>query len=124
MATKDIFHQVVKNALQVETYRRCIQELIREYGKHKSPHEDIEAQVIFDQEHDHYQLVNVGWRNKRRVYGCVLHIDIKDNKIWIQHDGTEIGVANELVALGVPKDDIVLAFHSPYKRQFTDFAVN
>jgi hypothetical protein len=30
---------------------------------------------------------------------------------------------NELVQLGVPKDYIVLAFHSPYKRQFTGFAV-
>jgi hypothetical protein len=52
-----------------------------------------------------------------------LHLDIKDGKIWIQHDGTEIGIANQLVALGVPKSDIVLAFHSPFKRQFTEFAV-
>jgi hypothetical protein len=40
----------------------------------------------------------------------------KDGKIWIQHDGTEIGIANELVKLGVPKDDIVLAFHEPFVR--------
>ncbi|HDN27464.1 MAG TPA: hypothetical protein ENG03_10300 [Thioploca sp.] len=33
--------------------------------------------------------------------GCVLHIDIKDGKIWIQHDGIEVGIANELIALGV-----------------------
>lgn len=45
--------------------------------------------------------------------GCVLHLDIKNSKIWIQHDGTEIGIANELVKLGVPKEDIVLAFHEP-----------
>jgi hypothetical protein len=32
-------------------------------------------------------------------------------------------MANELVALGVPKEDIVLAFHAPYKRQYTGFAV-
>jgi hypothetical protein len=41
-------------------------------------------------------------------------------KIWIQSDGTEIGVANELVEAGVPQQDIVLAFKSPFKRQFTD----
>jgi len=28
-----------------------------------------------------------------------------------------------LVAAGVPKEDIVLAFKAPYVRQFTDFAV-
>jgi hypothetical protein len=52
-----------------------------------------------------------------------LHLDIKDGKIWIQHDGTEIGIANELVKLGVPKEDIVLAFHEPFVRPYTGFAV-
>jgi hypothetical protein len=52
----------------------------------------------------------------------VIHVDIKDGKIWIQCDFTEEGVANELVELGVPKTDIVLGFRSPYVRQFTDFA--
>ena len=45
-----------------------------------------------------------------------MHLDIIDGKIWIQHDGTEIGVANELVEMGVPKEDIVLAYHPLYKR--------
>ncbi len=53
----------------------------------------------------------------------VLHLDIKDSKIWVQHDGTEIGFADELVKLGVPKEDIVLAFHEPFVRQYTGFAV-
>ena len=53
-----------------------------------------------------------------------MHMDIKDGKIWIQHDGTEIGVANELVELGVPKEDIVLAYHAPYQRVYTGFAEN
>jgi len=30
-----------------------------------------------------------------------LHIDIIDQKIWIQQDGTETGIANELVNLGI-----------------------
>lgn len=46
-------------------------------------------------------------------------MEIKDGKIWIERDGTEIGVANELVEAGVPKQDIVLAFKAPYKRKFT-----
>jgi len=25
--------------------------------------------------------------------------------------------------MGVPKEDIVLAYHAPYKRKFTEFAV-
>ncbi len=56
------------------------------------------------------------------VYGTIIHVDIRDGKIWIQRDFTEEGVASELVDLGVPKTDIVLGFKPPYMRQFTDFA--
>ena len=79
---------------------------------------------MFDTERDHDQVMNVGWENKRRIYGCVVHLDIKHGKIWIQHDGTKIGIADELLKIGVPKKGIVLAFHPPYRRQFTGFAVN
>ena len=108
---------------KVDEYRDYIKRILTEFSNYKSLNEEVEAQTIFDTENDHYQLVHVGWRNKRRIYGCVLHVDIKDNKIWIQHDGTEIGIAGELEKLGVPKSDMVLGFHAPYKRKFTDFAV-
>lgn len=107
----------------IEQYREYIQTLLKEYGSHKSGDEDVESQIIFDTERDHYQVVHAGWHGMRRVYGCILHLDIKDGKIWIQHDGTEGGIALELVDLGVPKQDIVLAFHAPYKRKFTEFAL-
>ena len=56
------------------------------------------------------------------VYGTIIHVDIRDGKIWIQRDFTEEGVASELVDLGVPKTDIVLGFKPPYMRQVTGFA--
>jgi hypothetical protein len=31
------------------------------------------------------------------------------------------GIANRLVAMGVPNQDIILAFHEPNVRQYTDF---
>ena len=33
-------------------------------------------------------------------------------------------VADELVAEGIPREDIVLGFHPAEVRQYTDFAVN
>ncbi|MDD1428313.1 XisI protein, partial [Dolichospermum sp. ST_sed9] len=45
-------------------------------------------------------------------------------KIWIQHDGTEVGIATLLLEKGVPKEDIVLGFHSPDMREFTEFATH
>ena len=35
----------------------------------------------------------------------------------------EVAIADQLAELGVPKQDIVLAYHSPMMRQYTEFAV-
>jgi hypothetical protein len=104
-------------------YGELIQEIVREYGNCKPSYGDVEVETIIDPLQGHYQLMTIGWNGQRRIHGCLLHVDIKNGKIWIQYDGTEEGIANRLVAAGVPKDEIVLAFHSPFKRRFTDFAV-
>jgi len=66
--------------------------------------------------------VTVGWDGDRRIYYVLAHVEIVDGKVWIQHDGTEDGVATELVAAGVSKSDIVLGFHEPEIRPYTEFA--
>ncbi|MEC4884938.1 MAG: XisI protein [Scytonema sp. PMC 1070.18] len=110
--------------MAIEQYRQYIRYLLSERQKRASMsrnYEEYEVQTIFDEQQDHYQLLYVGWRGNKRDFGCILHLDIKDGKIWIQHDGTEVGIANQLVEMGVPKQDIILAFHEPYIRQFTEF---
>ncbi|HAA27288.1 MAG TPA: XisI protein [Cyanobacteria bacterium UBA8553] len=110
--------------MAVEQYRQYIRQLLSERAKRASKQRnapEYEVQTIFDSEQDHYQLLYVGWRGYKRDFGCILHVDIKDGQIWIQHDGTEEGLANRLVEMGVPKQDIVLAFHEPEVRQYTGF---
>lgn len=41
---------------------------------------------------------------------------------WIEENWTEDGIATELLAAGVPKDEIVLGFHHPTMRQYSEFA--
>ena len=108
---------------KIDQYRHHVRAVIERHAQHRPAYGDVELQTIFDTERDHYQLVHAGWHKNRRKYGCLIHIDLKNEKIWIQQDGTEIGVANELVALGIPKEDIVLAYQPPYKRPYTEFAV-
>ena len=108
---------------KLEQYRNAIRQIILNHQQLGTSQPGVASQTIFDAEHDHYQLVNVGWHNDRRIYGCVLHLDIQDGKIWIQHNGTEFNIADELAAQGVAKTDLVLGFQSPFKRQFTEFAV-
>ncbi len=111
--------------MAVEQYRQYIQDLLTERAQRSANQykniEEYEVETLFDTDRDHYQLLNVGWHQNRRSFGCILHLDIRKGKIWIQHDGTEEGIANPLVELGVPREDIVLAFHEPGVRQYTDF---
>jgi hypothetical protein len=104
-------------------YRSYIKQILNYHSQFKSSYGEIDEYVFFDEERDHYQLFSSGWDNRRRVFGCTIHIDIIDGKIWIQHDGTEVGVANELFDLGVPKQEIVLAYQMPNSRKLTEFAV-
>ena len=108
---------------KLEKYRNYVQEILEKIGSQKSIPEEIEGEIIIDRQRDHYLLVNVGWQEQKRTYGSSVHIDIKDGKIWVQRDMTDFGIVDRLLEQGIPKEDIVLAFHPPYKRQLLDFAV-
>jgi len=103
-------------------YRRIIRRLIEESAEIQPSVGDVQVEAIFDESNDHYELLYSGWDGHRRIHGSVLHLDIRGGKIWIQHDGTYDGIANDLVEAGVPRDRIVLAFKPPDVRQYTGFA--
>ena len=107
----------------LDTYRRIIEDILTEHTRIPYAYGDIKTEVVFDRAHDRYLLINVGWQNGRRVHGSLIHIDIIDGKLWIQRDGTEHGIAKELVQAGVPKQHIVLAFRPADVRQHTEYAV-
>ena len=104
-------------------YREFVKQIIKKHNQYKPSYGEIEQYTIFDELGDRYLLMSTRWHKHYRMYGCLIHIDIKDGKIWIQYNGTETGVAKELLEFGVPKQDIVLAFHSPAARKHTEFAV-
>jgi XisI protein len=109
---------------QSEKYRSIIRQLLTQYAAYKPCHGDIETQTLFDCEHDRYQVVSVGWDNKQRVYGCSMHLDLKDDKIWIQINNTELDIGQDLVDRGVPKQDIVIGFQPPSIRKFSGYAIS
>ena len=79
--------------------------------------------LIYETCFDHYQFMRVGWQGLSRVYHTVFYFDIKDGKIWLQQNTTDSDVGQELVEMGVPKKDIVLGLHPPYKRPYTGYGV-
>ena len=112
--------------------REIIEKLLTEYvdflgGNNLAVQPSTERtniELILDRENNRYLLVETGWVKGRRIYDVLIHIDIIDNKLWIQQDGTEEGVADELVNMGIPQENIVLAYKSLSRRQVTEFAVS
>ncbi|WP_310587671.1 XisI protein [Fibrella rubiginis] len=78
---------------------------------------------MIDTERDHYQILTIGWEDGKRVYYPIFHLDIRNDKIWVQEDATDYDLVGELERHGIAKSDIVLAFHAPYKRPYTGYAV-
>ena len=108
---------------KLTNYRQILRKIIDLYASYKPAVGEIMVEAIVDTETDHYEVMQTGWQGERRIHGTVIHLDIIDSKIWIQHDGTNRPVADALLEAGVPKEDIVLGFHPEYVRQYTDFAV-
>lgn len=104
-------------------YRTCIETLLEQHSQHKTQDEEVENELFFDRDRDHYQLMRVGWKGLKRVYHTVLHFDIKDGKIWLQQNTTDIDVGQELQDMGIAKEDIILGLHPAYKRPYTGYGV-
>lgn len=105
-------------------YRQCLRKFLVDYAEHRSEEPNMETQVVFDQEHDHYLLLRTGWEQKRRVHSCIFHFDIKDGKIWLQENNTDIDIGDELEEMGISRQEIVVGFHYPSLRQHSQYAVS
>lgn len=104
--------------------QEIIEKLLKDYADFLGEDDRVQIELIFDREKNHYLLVETGWENDYRIYGTLIHIDIIDGKLWIQQDGTEDGIADELVTMGIPKERITLAYKSLQRRKITEFAVS
>jgi hypothetical protein len=107
---------------EIARYRQIIRGLIQDFAQYRPSRGEVQIEVIFDEANDHYELMYAGWNGIYRIHGSVLHVDIRDGKVWIQHDGTEEGIAEKLVEAGIPPDRIVLAFKHPGIRPHTGYA--
>lgn len=105
-------------------YRNLIKRILTEYVELSSrqPKPEVETILIIDEEHGHYLWMKLGWENGKRVKYITVYVRLLEGKFWIEEDLTEDGIATDLVREGVPRTDIVLAFHDPETRKHTDFA--
>ncbi len=101
-----------------ELVERVLCECARFYA---SP--DARTLLAFDRSRDQYLILEEGWDGFRRIHVTFVHVELSEGKFWIQKDGTQDGIATDLLAAGVPRERIVLAFQHPDRRRYGDFAV-
>lgn len=110
---------------KLNQYQTIVKQALTEYGTllQSPPAPPYDIALIFDDQHNHYLIREIGWTDKGRVRQTILHLTIRNGKIWVEEDWTEEGVATFLVQHGVPQKDIVLGFQPPDIRQYSEFAV-
>jgi len=110
---------------RVEAYPTLIKQALSNYVAlvEKSPHLPYQVVAVFDDEHQHYIVRKVGWKDNKRILKTVLHVALQNGKIWIEEDLTEEGIATWFLDHGVPPTEIVLGFQPPLIRPYTEFAV-
>ena len=110
---------------RLELYRTSIKTFLRQYADAiaQNPDPDVEVELVFDPENDRYLLLDVGWEGEKRIHHCVFHFDIKDGKIWLQENNTDCEVDRDLESMGISKQEIVVGFHHPSVRAYSEFAV-
>jgi XisI protein len=109
---------------KIKKYQTLVTGILKEYADsfNQSP-KSIEAKLVFDYERNSFQVLNVGWRNGQYYFYVVFHFDIKNGKVWLYENRTDMLIAQMLVEQGIPQSDIVLALQSPETRALSGYAV-
>ena len=108
---------------RTDEFRLIVRRVFQEVAAMMPSEAELQTKLICDDTLGHYQLGQVGWEKQERVDDIYLHVDVQDGKVWIQNDGTNLRLASWLIREGIPRENIVLAFHHPELRIYTDYAV-
>jgi hypothetical protein len=102
-------------------YPQIIKQILLDYADYYTKG-GVKVRTLIDESQKSYMLLEIGWYDDEYVHNSPIHIEIINDKIWIQNDDTEEGVATDLLAAGVPREHIVLGFRPPSIRPDTEFA--
>jgi XisI protein len=105
-------------------YQKIIIDFLETQAQYRIANSQLENQLVFDKVNHHYQLLRVGFRDNRFVHACPFHFDIKNGKIWIQQNRTDIEIGEFFKSLGIPASDIVIGFLPENYRAMSEYAVS
>lgn len=96
--------------MDTATLREIVKQVISEYARLTPSHGQIRLDTVFDDSQDRYALMQTGWSQGRRVRGNRIYITLQHDRIYLEYDGIEQGITQNLLDRGVPPEQIILAF--------------
>lgn len=110
-----------------ENHYQIIKKVLTEYLYVPYIYDGIDYRLIIDKNRQDYLVMIQGLDNKSknnvsRVYDCVAHLEIDDEKIIIYRDKIEYSIKESLIDLGVSQDKIELFLDE--KQPPTEYVLN
>lgn len=114
--------------LKIKKYQKVLTGYVRNLAKecNSSLGSDQDYHSIIDLTTNHFQFLQMSWKNDDYTYLILIHLTInaETGNIWIQQNNTEIEIDVELEKLAdIPKKHFVLGFFPEYVRKHSDYAV-
>ena len=107
----------------IESLREAIARVFHSWEAYPNPALSMFRIVgVMDTSHDRYTLTHLDFDGDCYKSHLLAYLEIRDGKIWLLTDNTEDGIASELVAEGIAKDQIVLGFYPSDLREAGEFA--
>jgi XisI protein len=99
---------------KLKKYQKALLEILKYYASVKSPFMlDVDNKVISDTKNHHYQLQRIGWHQNSHVHYTVFHFEIRNNKVWVHENRTDVNIDAKLIESGIDAKDIMSGLDQP-----------
>lgn len=83
----------------------------------------LEQQLIINKEESQFIVMVIGWMEEEYKHFSLLHVQLKDGKVWLHQNNTDEDIGAILEKKGIPKSEMVVGFLTSFERELSDYAV-
>lgn len=105
-------------------YKQIIRKELEEYENTRIDNApDVKFHLIINEDQTEFILLSIGWNGKKYRHGVIFHIQLKDDKVWLYKNNTDIEIGEVFAREGIPKSKIVIAWLPSYMQEVSEYGV-
>lgn len=89
-------------------YRILITQVLQAHAAMTAEPSNYDTTVVCDIQTGTYRLIDTEITAGRRQDYIVAQLVLREGKVWVERDGIEYGIGQDLLEAGIPADDIVI----------------